>query len=327
MPRSVRIHEFGGPDVLKIEEVAVPDPGPQEVRLRIRAIGLNRSEVLTRSGKAASKPALPAQLGLEAAGEIEAIGPGVEGFAIGDRVAVIPAALNRAYYSEVALAPARVLVKILRDQSWQKAAATWMAFGTAWAGLIDIGRLSAGQTALITAASSSTGLAAIQIARKIGATPVALTRTSAKRAALLDAGAGHVIATEEQDITSEVAQITAGKGAQLVFDAVGGPNFEKLADATALGGILIVYGRFSPDITPLPIAQTLWKNLTIRGFGLPATIAHDDKLAAVKQFINEGLASGYLRPIIAKTFAFDNIVEAHRYLESGTQFGKVVVTV
>jgi NADPH:quinone reductase-like Zn-dependent oxidoreductase len=327
MPRSVRIHEFGGPDVLKIEEVAVPDPGPQEVRLRIRAIGLNRSEVLTRSGKAASKPALPAQLGLEAAGEIEAIGPGVEGFAIGDRVAVIPGALNRAYYSEVALAPARVLVKILRDQSWQKAAATWMAFGTAWAGLIDIGRLSAGQTALITAASSSTGLAAIQIARKIGATPVALTRTSAKRAALLDAGAGHVIATEEQDITSEVAQITAGKGAQLVFDAVGGPNFEKLADATALGGILIVYGRFSPDITPLPIAQTLWKNLTIRGFGLPATIAHDDKLAAVKQFINEGLASGYLRPIIAKTFAFDNIVEAHRYLESGTQFGKVVVTV
>jgi NADPH:quinone reductase-like Zn-dependent oxidoreductase len=326
MPRSVRIHEFGGPDVLKIEDVAVPDPSSQEVRLRIRAIGLNRSEVLTRSGRAATKPALPAQLGLEAAGEIEAIGPGVEGFAIGDHVAVIPGALNRAFYSEVALAPARVLVKMLRDQSWQKAAATWMAFGTAWAGLVDIGRLSAGQTALITAASSSTGLAAIQIARKVGATPVALTRTSAKKVALLDAGAAHVIATEEQDITSEVAQITAGKGAQLVFDAVGGPNFEKLADATAPGGILIVYGRFSPEITPLPIAQTLWKNLTIRGFGLPATIARDDKLAAVKQFVNEGLTSGDLRPIIAKTFAFDDIVEAHRYLESGTQFGKVVVT-
>jgi NADPH:quinone reductase-like Zn-dependent oxidoreductase len=327
MPRSVRIHEFGGPDVLKIEDVAVPDPSSQEVRLRIRAIGLNRSEVLTRSGRAATKPALPAQLGLEAAGEIEAIGPGVEGFAIGDHVAVIPGALNRAFYSEVALAPARVLVKMLRDQSWQKAAATWMAFGIAWAGPVDIGRLSAGQTALITAASSSTGLAAIQIARKVGATPVALTRTSAKKVALLDAGAAHVIATEEQDITSEVAQITAGKGAQLVFDAVGGPNFEKLADATAPGGILIVYGRFSPEITPLPIAQTLWKNLTIRGFGLPATIARDDKLAAVKQFVNEGLTSGDLRPIIAKTFAFDDIVEAHRYLESGTQFGKVVVTV
>ncbi len=323
MPRTVRFHEFGGPDVLEIEEMTVPNPGPEEVRLRIRAIGLNRSEVLTRSGRSASKPTLPAQLGLEAAGEIDAIGPGVEGFVIGDHVAIIPGAMNRAYYSEVALTPARTLVKISRDQSWQEAAATWMAFATAWTGLIDIGRLSAGQMALITAASSSTGLAAIQVARKVGATPIALTRSSAKKSALLDAGAAHVIATEEQDIAKD----TAGTGAQLVFDAVGGPSFEKLADATAAGGILIVYGRFSTDVTPLPLAQTLWKDLTIRGFGLPATIARDDKLAAVKQFINEGLASGALNPIIAKTFEFEDIVAAHRYLESGAQFGKVVVTV
>ena len=114
--------------------------------------------------------------------------------------------MNRAYYGEVALAPAWTLVKLPPDQNWQEAAATWMAFGTAWAGLIDIGRLSAGQTVLITAASSSTGLSAIQIARKVGATPVALTRTSAKAAALLDAGAVHVIATEEQDLAHEVAQ-------------------------------------------------------------------------------------------------------------------------
>jgi NADPH:quinone reductase-like Zn-dependent oxidoreductase len=327
MSRSVRLYEFGGPDVLKIEDVVVPDPGFQEVRLRIKAIGLNRSEVLTRSGKSASKPTLPAQLGLEAAGVIEAVGPGVEGLAIGDRVAVIPGDLNRSYYGEVALTPARTLVKIPHDQNWQEAAATWMAFGTAWAGLIDIGRLTAGQTVLITAASSSTGLSAIQIARKVGATPVALTRTSAKATALRDAGAAYVIATEEQDLAHEVAQITGGRGAELVFDAVGGPNFEKLANATAIGGLLIVYGRFSPDVTPLPVAQTLWKNLTIRGFGFPTAIAHDDKLAAVKQFVLEGLASGVLRPIIAKTFQFDDIVAAHRYLESGTQFGKVVVTV
>ena len=327
MPRSVRFYEFGAPDVLKIEDVAVPDPGSQEVRLRIKAIGLNRSEVLTRSGRSASKPTLPAQLGLEAAGEIDAIGSGVEGFAVGDRVAIIPGAMNRAYYSEAALTPARTLVKIPHGQSWQEAAATWMAFATAWTGLIDIGRLSAGQTALITAASSSTGLAAIQVARKLGAIPVALTRTSAKKTALLEAGAAYVIATEEQDLAGEVARITDGKGAPLVFDSVGGPNFEKLANATATSGILIVYGRFNPDITPLPIAQALWKDLTIRGFGLPATIARDEKLTAVKKFITEGLASGALKPIIAKTFEFNDIVAAHRYLESGRQFGKVVVTV
>jgi NADPH:quinone reductase-like Zn-dependent oxidoreductase len=327
MSRVVRFHEFGGPDVLKIEDAVVPDPGVDEVRLHVKAIGLNRSEVLTRSGKSAVKPALPAQLGLEAAGVIEAVGASVKGLAVGDRVAVIPMDLKRAYYGEVALAAARTLVKMPDDQSWQEAAATWMAFATAWAGLVGIGGLSAGRTVLITAASSSTGLAAIQIARKVGATPIALTRTSAKATALLDAGAAHVIATEEQDLVPEVTRITAGRGAELVFDSVGGPSFEKLVDVTAVSGLLIVYGRFSPEVTPLPIAQTLWKDLTIRGLALPTAIAHDDKLAAVKQFVSEGLASGALRPIIAKTFSFDEIVAAHRYLESGQQFGKVVVTV
>ena len=280
-----------------------------------------------RSGKSATKATLPAQLGVEAAGVIEAFGSDVDGLAVGDRVAVIPGDLGRGYYGEVALAPARTLVKIPPNQSWQDAAATWMAFGTAWVGLIDIARLSTGRTVLITAASSSAGLAAIQTARKVGANPIALTRTSAKAAALLEAGAAHVIATEEQDIVTEVARLTGGKGAEVVFDAVGGPAFEKLAEATAIGGLLIPYGRFSSDVTPLPLANVLWKDLTIRGFVLPTAVALDDKLAALKLFIGEGLASGALQPIIARTFPFDEIVAAHRYLETGAQFGKVVVTV
>jgi NADPH:quinone reductase-like Zn-dependent oxidoreductase len=327
MSRSVRFHEFGGPEVLKIEDVAVPNPGPKEVRLRIKGFGLNRSEVLTRSGKAATKATLPAQLGLEAAGLIEALGSEVDGLGVGDRVAVIPGETGRGYYGEVALAPARTLVKIADDQSWQEAAATWMAFATAWTGLISIAGLSAGWTVLITAASSSTGLAAIQTARKVGAIPIALTRTSAKAAALREAGATHIIATEEQDLVAKVAQLTDGKGAAVVFDAVGGATFERLVEATAIGGLLVAYGRLSPDATPLPLAQVLWKDLTVRGFVLPTTIARDEKLAALKQFVGEGLASGALRPIIARTFPFDEIVAAHRYVETGAQFGKVVVTV
>jgi NADPH:quinone reductase-like Zn-dependent oxidoreductase len=327
MPRSVRFHEFGGPEVLKIEDVEAPAPGPKEVRLQIKAIGLNRSEVLTRSGRSATKPSLPARLGSEAAGLIEAVGSEVEGFTVGDRVVVVPDAGGRGYYGEFGLAPARTLVKMPDNQSWQDAAATWAAFATVWIGLIDIARLSAGQTVLITAGSSSTGLAAIQTALAVGATPVALTRTSEKAAALLEAGARHVIATEEQDLVPEVARLTGGKGAEVVFDAVGGPTFEKLTEATAPGGLLITYGRLSPEPTPLPLAQVLWKDLTVRGFALPTAIAHDDKLAALKQFVGEGLASGALRPIIARTFQLDDIVAAHRYLESGAQFGKVVVLV
>jgi NADPH:quinone reductase-like Zn-dependent oxidoreductase len=327
MSRSVRFHEFGGPEVMKIEDVVVGDPGPKQVRLRIKAIGLNRSEVLTRSGKAATSVTLPGQLGLEAAGEIEALGSDVDGLAVGDRVAVIPGEVGRGYYGEVALAPARTLVKIPDNQGWQEAAATWMAFATAWTGLIGIAGLAAGRTVLITAASSSAGLAAIQTARKVGAIPIALTRTFEKAAALLEAGAAYVIATEEQDLVAEVARLTGGRGAEVVFDAVGGPTFERLAEATANEGLLIVYGRLSPDATPLPLARVLWKDLTVRGFGLPATVARDDKLSALKMFVGEGLASGALRPIIARTFPFDEIVAAHRYLETGQQFGKVVVTV
>jgi NADPH:quinone reductase len=126
MSRGVRLHEFGGPEVMRIEDVVIPEPGPDEVRLRIRAIGLNRGEILMRSGRAATKAALPAQLGVEAAGVIEALGSDVKGFAIGERVAIIPGDLGRGYYSEAALAPARTLVKMPRGQSWQDAAATWM---------------------------------------------------------------------------------------------------------------------------------------------------------------------------------------------------------
>jgi NADPH:quinone reductase-like Zn-dependent oxidoreductase len=143
----------------------------------------------------------------------------------------------------------------------------------------------------------------------------------------LEAGAAHVIATEEQDLVTEVARLTGGEGADVVFDAVGGPVLEKLAEATATGGLLIVYGRFSPDVTPLPLGKLLWKDLTVRGFVLPNAVVHDEKLTALKQFVGEGLASGALRPIIAGTFPFDEIVAAHRYLESGSQFGKVVLTV
>jgi NADPH:quinone reductase-like Zn-dependent oxidoreductase len=327
MSRSVRIHEFGGPEVLTIEEVAVPELGATEVRLQVKAIGLNRSEVLLRSGRAATQPVLPTQIGLEAAGLIDAVGSDVKGFTIGDRVAVIPGQSGYHYYGELALAPARTLVKAPDHVSWEAAAATWMAFGTAWGGIIDAAGLSAGQAALITAASSSTGLAAIQVARSIGATPIALTRTSAKKRALLNAGAAHVIATEEQDLVAEIVRLTDGKGAEVAFDAVGGPAFAQLVDAMSDNGKIIVYGRLSPDATPLPVVRVLWKDLSIRGFSLPRVVLDDVKLVALKRFVSEGLASGALRPVIAKTFPFDDIVAAHRYLESGDQIGKVVVTV
>jgi NADPH:quinone reductase-like Zn-dependent oxidoreductase len=329
MSRTVHIHEFGGPEVLRIEDVEAEQPAADEVRIRVRAIGMNRTEITLRSGRSPAKPSLPTKIGWETAGDIEAMGANVSGFAIGDRVALVPAYAPSRYglYGERSLAPARSLVKIPDGVTFEQAAATWAPFGTAWAGLVAVGKLAADQTVLLPAASSSVGLAAIQIANRIGARPIALTRTSAKAKELRAHGAAAVIATEEQGLASEVTRLTDGNGAALVFDPVGGPTFAKLVEATAKGGLLILYGAFSHDPTPVPPFPLLARNLTIRGLNFTAYSADDVQLAALKQFVTEGLADGSLSPIIARTFAFEDIVSAHRYIESNEQFGKVVVTV
>ncbi|HVW37375.1 MAG TPA: zinc-binding dehydrogenase, partial [Pirellulales bacterium] len=137
---------------------------------------------------------------------------------------------------------------------------------TAYGALIDIAELSAGDTVLIPAASSSVGIAAMQIARRVGAAPIALTRNSDKREALLKLGAASVIATEEQDLAAEVRRLTGGNGARVVFDPVGGPTVAKLAAAMAPRGILFLYGALSPEPTPVPLMEVLGKSLTIRGY-------------------------------------------------------------
>jgi NADPH:quinone reductase-like Zn-dependent oxidoreductase len=217
MIRGVRIHEFGGPEVLRIQDVEVEEPREGEVRIRIRAIGINRTEITLRSGRLPAKPPLPTKIGFEAAGEIEAIGPGVKGLAIGDRVALVPAYAASRYglYGESSLAPARSLIGIPVGVSFEQAAATWAAYGTAWAGLVAVGRLAAGQTVVLPAASSSVGLAAIQIANRLGARPIALTRTSAKADDLRAYGAAGIVATEERDVVSEIKRLTTARAPTL----------------------------------------------------------------------------------------------------------------
>jgi NADPH:quinone reductase-like Zn-dependent oxidoreductase len=329
MARVVRFHEIGGPEVLRIEQVEVPPPGKGEVQINIKALGLNRAEVMFRTGQYISDPKFPARNGYEAAGTVAAIGEGVKGFKIGDAVSVVPGfdLNNYAFYGELANAPASLVAHHPSSLSWVEAAAIWMQYITAYGALIDIAGLKAGDTVVIPAASSSVGLAAIQIANKVGATPVALTRGQSKRQALVDAGAAHVIATDEQDLVKEILEITKGKGARIVFDPVGGPTVAKLTKAMAGFGILFIYGALSAEPSPLPLFDMIIKDLTIRGYKLMEITTDPARLERGKRFINEGLSEGSLKPIIAKTFPLEEIVEAHRYLESNQQIGKIVVTV
>ncbi len=329
MARVVRFHQTGGPEVLKIEQVEVPPPGPGEVRIAVKALGLNRAEAMFRSGYYSEQPRFPARLGYEAAGTVAALGEGVQGIKVGDSVSTIPAFSQNQYgvYGDTAIVPAFAVAKHPASLSWAEAAAVWMQYVTAYGALIDIAGLKAGDTLLIPAASSSVGIAAIQIARLIGATPVALTRGSSKRKPLLDAGAAHVIATEEQDLVAEANKLTGGKGARIVFDPVGGPTVAKLTAAMAERGILFLYGALSTEPTPLPLMDVIGKSLTIRGYVLFEITRDPQRLERATKFIVDGLLAGKLKLVVAKTFPLDQIVEAHRYMESNQQIGKIVVMV
>lgn len=329
MARVVRFHQHGGPEVLHIETVDVAPPARGEVQIRVKALGVNRAEALLRRGTYIETATFPSGLGLEAAGIVETVGKDVAGFASGDAVSIVPplSMVRWPAYAELATFPAELVVKHPPELDFETTAAVWMQYLTAYGALIDIAGLARGDVVAITAASSSVGLAAIQIANRIGAVPIALTRTSAKQQALRDAGAAHVIASAEGDIRARLEDMAGASGVRVVLDAVGGPAFEPLTAAMSPGGMLIEYGGLSPEPTPFPLFNVLTKSLVLRGYLVHEIIRDPARLAKAKAFILDGLSDGTLKPIIARTFRFEDIVEAHRFLESNEQFGKIVVTI
>jgi NADPH:quinone reductase-like Zn-dependent oxidoreductase len=327
MSKVVRIYQHGGPEELRFEDLDVGAPGPGEVGVKIEAIGLNRSEAAFRAGEYPVTPRFPALIGYEGVGLVEALGPDVQGFAVGERVCVLPTFRLGEYgiYGERAIVPARSLLSPPPGLTTVEAASIWMQYFTALA-IIEIARAAIGDYVLIRAASSSVGLAAIQLANWAGAVPIAATRTSAKALTLQQQGAKHVIPTDETDLVAAVLRITAGKGARIIFDPVGGPDIEKLALAAAEEGIIFVYGGLSGKPTPFPHWPAALKGLSIRGWVASSIWNRPERFTRNRELILHGLASGHLRPVIAKTFPFSQIVAAHRYLESNQQIGKIVVT-
>lgn len=329
MSRIVTFHKTGGPEVLQIENVEVPPPKEGEVRIKVKALGLNRAESMFRSGKYLQQPKFPSRLGYEASGVVEAVGPGVTGLAPGDVVSIIPPTDQGKYgvYGEIATVPAKFVVKHPPSLSFIEAAALWMQYMTAYGALIDIAAIKQGDYVVITAASSSVGLAAIQLCNLIGAIPIATTRKRDKKEALQKAGASHVIVTQEENLAARLNEITKGKGARVVFDPVGGKTVLDLAEGMSHNGILFQYGALSSDPTPFPLMAALSKSLTMRGYVLFEITNDPTRFEQAKKFILSALSAGKLKPIIAKTFSLDEIVKAHRFLESNEQIGKIVVTV
>jgi NADPH:quinone reductase len=326
MPRVVVFDETGGPDVLHIVDEPAGQPAAGEVRIRIEAIGINRLDAMMRAGSSPRPVRLPhARLGCEGTGIVDAVGSGVEGLSAGDAVIItaVPDMEINGSYAEYCVVPASRVIPRPAGLDAATAAALWVSYSTSYGALVEKARMRPGDHVLITAASSAAGLAAIQIARQIGAIPLAVTRHSSKKAALLEAGAAAVIGTDEDDLVKAVQQQAGTAGADIILDFVMGPGLADLANAAKFNGTLVSAGYLDPRPAPFPRKPlTIYRYMSFE-HTLDATVVH--RIAA---FLTAGLRTGVLRPAIDQVFTLDDIVAVHRYLEQGQQRpGKIVVTV
>lgn len=329
MAKAITFAQHGGPEVFEYTEIGTAEPGANEVRIRVKAIGLNRAESMWRRGEYVEPAKLPARVGYEASGVVDAVGANVTHVAVGDNVSTVPSFSMNDYgvYGELVLAPAHAVVKSPAWLSHEDAVAIWNVFVTPYAAFTENERVKPGDVVLIPAASSGVGIGAIQVAKRLGATTVALTRTREKRDALVALGADHVIVTDEEDLVEAVQHITEGRGADLVFDPVGGKTFARLIEATRPGGTILLYGALSPEDTVLPVLPLLYKRITVHGYNLFSTTTDAQRQADAAAFIFDGLQSGALKTVIAHRFAFDQIVQAHTVLERNEHFGRIVLSV
>jgi NADPH:quinone reductase-like Zn-dependent oxidoreductase len=339
MPRIVRFNETGGPEVLKLYDERLQHPGEGEVRLKIEAMGLNRAEIMFRDGKYAADPVFPSRIGIEGSGTIDALGAGVSGFNLGDKVAAIPflswdkwnnwtaeSVMRYGIYGESAIVPAYTVAPNPENISMIEAAAIWCQYLTAWGGIISYAKLSSDDIALITAASSSAGLGGLQIAKLAGAMTIAVTRTAGKKQFLLDAGADHVVVTDDEDLRERVMEITEGRGFTVAYDSVGGEFMADLIAAVQPCGTIVNYGNLRTEPINVAILPMLVKRLNIKFHSLFDTMRIPEERECGIKYVLDNVTSGALKVIVDKTFTLDHIADAHRYMETNAQMGKIVVT-
>ena len=342
--KAAYFERHGGAEVIEVGDAPDPVPRAGEVVLRVRAAGLNHLDLWVRRGLPGLRLRMPHIGGSDMAGEIVDAGADVEGWALGDRVAVNPGVwcagdecewcargehpLCRGYsvlgehvaggFAEYVAVPARNLVRLPEGFPVEMAAVAPLVYQTAWRGLVSRGRLSPGETVLITGASGGVSTAAIQIARHLGARVFAVTsgEENARRVAAL--GADLVIDRLEEDFSSRVWRETGKRGVDLVLDSVGAATWESCVRALAPAGRLVVYGATTGPAGTVHIPRLFWTQTSIMG----TTMANGAEFEAVMALVLDGT----LRPVIDDVWPLDRAREAHERLEAGGVFGKLVLT-
>lgn len=323
--RAVVLHSHGGPEVLTIEEVDEPVPGPDEVIVDIVATALNRADLIQRTGGYPDPRGLPVEIpGMEYAGTVRSVGARVKLWQVGDRVMGIEA--GGAYAEQIATHE-RLVLPVPSNVELADAAAIPEVFLTAWDALVLQGGLTSGRWALVHAGASGVGTAAIQIAKALGAR-IAVTCSSGKAELCRSLGADLVVERSPHDWLADV-RAAVPAGFDVILDVIGGDEVNRNLQAVALQGSIVQVGLMGGGTTPVNIGLLLgkrvtWVGTTLRGRPL------EQKGAVSRRFAIEVLPlfeSGALRPVIDSRFAFDDIADAHRHMEANANAGKILVTI
>lgn len=325
--RAIVIREPGGPEVLEIREVPDPTVSRGEVRVRVRATAVNRADILQRLGRYPAPPGVPADIpGLEVAGEVDAVGDGVDAIAPGARVFGI---VGGGGYAEYVVVHARTLAPVPERTTLLEAAAVPEAFITAWDGMIGQARLAAGETVLVHAAASGVGTAAFQIANAIGARPIGTTRSQEKLVRARELGLGDAILVEQSSFADDVLARTDGRGVDVVLDLVGGAYIAQDLGCIAKGGRIVVVSTTAGTKAEIDLGVLMRKRARLLGTTLRARPLEEKILAArdLHRHIAPLLARGALRAVIDRVLPLARAADAHEAVQSNATFGKVVLEV
>jgi NADPH:quinone reductase-like Zn-dependent oxidoreductase len=341
--RAVVITRQGPPEVLEVQERPDPPVGPGEVRIAVKAAGINFADTMARIGMYPDAPKLPCVVGYEVAGEVESVGDGVDDHGVGDRVL---AGTRFNGQAELVTVPAEQVIARPKKLSFEEGAAFPVNYGTAYAALVIMGGLKPGERVLIHAAAGGVGISATQIAKGVGA-EIFGTASASKHDAIREQGVDHAIDYRTMDFEDEVRRITGGGGVDVIMDALGPTSFRKDYRLLRQGGRLIMYGaselqtgsgkRDIPSalraMTRMPLATMPWwksigvmnENKGVFGLNMLSWWDREGSLDRVTEPLMASLEKGELKPVVAEAFPFDRAPDAHRFIEERRNIGKVVL--
>ena len=321
--RALLARDYGPPESLTLEQVETPEPGRGQVRVSVRAAGVSFVDVLIASGRYQLKPPLPFTPGSEFAGEVQAVGEGVVDLQPGDRVC---GGLLHGAFAEQVVAPARALTRIPDAMPFPEAAVFRVSHATALYALVQRGRLASGETVLVLGAAGAVGLAAVQVAKALGATVIASASSDVRRNLALASGADHAIDSSAADWRDQVKGLTDGRGVDVVVDPVGRAATELAFRALAWGGRHLVIGFAGGEIARLPTNLPLLKGADLVGVDIRQFGEREpDAAAANLRRLFELYAQRHLKPSIAKRLPLEDAVSAMRMVEANAVAGRVVL--